>query len=494
MEIDANDRQISDMIDYAPNDNVQDVHDINKMNNILPSPQARTYSYKTEGYNFEKRTLEFPDTYESGKVDDESSSSRQREPRDPIKNKHVSKMTQINCDHDIDNYAKNDEISYSSVERGLKLKSRSGKSPIDELLDRERSVAASSPSDVWRQTKSKKHRKSKSPTPHPLSIGTTDNEIYINAEKIKENEEKIKNLRYIVSISNSKKKQIHVKNGVNSSSLKDTDGTEASDDRDRDRDDENPLHPQIRPPSKNKKMVHCTNRRSSSPALKSPQNGQQLKRVSGKDRGGGGRDEGFLESFDFEHQKASASYASGSSASASVSASGYVNPKGEEMRDLQLQKRMSSVQNAQLQKEVEALQKQLAQLEELEDEMDATSRDTKQAAASVSHMVLPFKHKEKESPRSGYIEPVRMGKHGSGASSSSSGSKPGFKPGSGSKTSGDPGVGVKEGYEEHKNREKNLENIDSNVRNLKQKQSLLKLNIGNSELNVIKIRENEGGR
>jgi hypothetical protein len=180
-----------------------------------------------------------------------------------------------------------------------------------------------------------------------------------------------------------------------------------------------------------------------------------------------------------------------------MSASVYVNPKGEEMRDLQLQKRMSSVQNAQLQKEVEALQKQLAQLEELEDEMDATSRDTKQAAASVSHMALPFKHKEKESPQSGYLQPVRMGKHGSGSgassSSSSSGSKPGSKPGSGSKTRGDTGVGVKEGYEEHKNREKNLENIDLNVRNLKQKQSLLKLNIGNSELNVIKIRENEGG-
>jgi hypothetical protein len=115
--------------------------------------------------------------------------------------------------------------------------------------------------------------------------------------------------------------------------------------------------------------------------------------------------------------------------------------------------------------------------------MDATHRDTKQAAASVRHMSLPFKTKEKEYSQSGNLQPVRMGKHGTGT-----GSKPGSKPRSGSK--------IKEGYDEHKNqeknREKNLENIDLNVRNLKQKQSLLKLNIGNSELNVIKIRENEG--
>jgi hypothetical protein len=91
--------------------------------------------------------------------------------------------------------------------------------------------------------------------------------------------------------------------------------------------------------------------------------------------------------------------------------------------------------------------------------MDATHRDTKQAAASVQHMSLPFKTKEKEYSQSGNLQPVRMGKHGTN---------------------------------QEKNREKNLENIDLNVRNLKQKQSLLKLNIGNSELNVIKIRENEG--
>ena len=44
------------------------------------------------------------------------------------------------------------------------------------------------------------------------------------------------------------------------------------------------------------------------------------------------------------------------------------NPKGEEVRGLHLQKILSSAQNAQLQKEVDALQKQLAQLEELEGE------------------------------------------------------------------------------------------------------------------------------
>lgn len=45
------------------------------------------------------------------------------------------------------------------------------------------------------------------------------------------------------------------------------------------------------------------------------------------------------------------------------------NHKGEEMRGLHLQKILSSAQNAQLQKEVDALQKQLAQLEDLEGEL-----------------------------------------------------------------------------------------------------------------------------
>lgn len=56
-------------------------------------------------------------------------------------------------------------------------------------------------------------------------------------------------------------------------------------------------------------------------------------------------------------------------------------------------------------------------------------------------------------------------------------------------------VDKKDGYDEykyHKN-EKNHENIDMNIRNLKQKQSLLKLNIGNSELNVIKNKNNSDG-
>ena len=45
---------------------------------------------------------------------------------------------------------------------------------------------------------------------------------------------------------------------------------------------------------------------------------------------------------------------------------GIREPQGENIRGLQMQKILSSVQNAQLQKEVDALQRQLAQLEELE--------------------------------------------------------------------------------------------------------------------------------
>jgi hypothetical protein len=47
---------------------------------------------------------------------------------------------------------------------------------------------------------------------------------------------------------------------------------------------------------------------------------------------------------------------------------GIREPQGENFRGLQMQKILSSVQNAQLQKEVDALQRQLAQLEELEGE------------------------------------------------------------------------------------------------------------------------------
>ena len=48
---------------------------------------------------------------------------------------------------------------------------------------------------------------------------------------------------------------------------------------------------------------------------------------------------------------------------------GIREPQGENFRGLQMQKILSSVQNAQLQKEVDALQRQLAQLEELEGEI-----------------------------------------------------------------------------------------------------------------------------
>ena len=46
------------------------------------------------------------------------------------------------------------------------------------------------------------------------------------------------------------------------------------------------------------------------------------------------------------------------------------------MMGLQRQKALSTKQNEQLQREVEALQKQLAQLEELEGEMEQSSRQT----------------------------------------------------------------------------------------------------------------------
>ena len=52
--------------------------------------------------------------------------------------------------------------------------------------------------------------------------------------------------------------------------------------------------------------------------------------------------------------------------------------RNEAMMGLQRQKAMSTKQNEQLQREVEALQKQLAQLEELEGEMEQSSRQTGQ--------------------------------------------------------------------------------------------------------------------
>jgi hypothetical protein len=223
------------MNSYTPNDNVQDVHDINKMNNIniLPSPQARTYSYKAPAYDFEKPS-------EDAVVD----VVKQKEQKDLSKNKQVSKIIPINCDNESEN---------SSLKNGKKLKLKTVKSPEEHLdrdrdrslvasRDRDRSLVASrdrslvasssSPSDVWRQTKSRKNRKSRSPTPLPISATDYDIDIDEN-KKFQENEEKIKNLRYIVSISNTKKKQIQVKNGVNVS-LKDMEGewSEGSDGRD----------------------------------------------------------------------------------------------------------------------------------------------------------------------------------------------------------------------------------------------------------------------
>ena len=50
--------------------------------------------------------------------------------------------------------------------------------------------------------------------------------------------------------------------------------------------------------------------------------------------------------------------------------------RNEAMMGLQRQKALSTKQNEQLQREVEALQKQLAQLEELEGEMEQSSRQT----------------------------------------------------------------------------------------------------------------------